>query len=64
MVESKLAPDLDEEAADAFEALATYVVSERSVDGALQLIVDLAGPSIGGAEAVGISLKRGNSVVT
>jgi len=64
IVEPKLAPDLDEAAADAFEALATYVVSERSVDGALQLIVDLAGPSIGGAEAVGISLKRGNSVVT
>ncbi len=64
MVELRVNVDSDQAVADVFEALATYVISDSSVDGALQLLVDLAGSSIGGAEAVGISLLRKGGVVT
>lgn len=56
--------DTDQAVEDALAGLATYVISEHTVDGALQLIVDLAADAIRGAEAVGISLNRKGGVVT
>ncbi len=64
MVDLRVGVDSDQAVADAFEALANYVISDNTVDGALQLLVDLAGACIEGAEAVGISLMRRGGVVT
>lgn len=64
MVDLRVDQHSDRVVADTFERLATYVVAEHTVDGTLQLVVDLAGSAIGGAEAVGISLMRKGSVVT
>lgn len=54
----------DEAVRDAFDALSRYVLSDHSLEGALQLVVDLAAGSVPGAQMVGISLMRDGGVVT
>ena len=54
----------EQSAEDAFDALASYVVTDHSLEGALQLVVDLAAASIPGAQMVGISLLRHGGVTT
>lgn len=49
---------------DAFDSLARFVISEHTIEEALQLVVDLARPAVGEADAVGISLLRKGGVMT
>jgi GAF domain-containing protein len=59
-----LDPDTDNAEAGAFDALARFVISEHTIEQALQLVVDLARPAVGEADAVGVSLLRKGSVMT
>ena len=64
MTDTRSQPVTDTTTQDAFEALANYVITDHSLDGTLQLVVDLAAASIQGAQMVGISLLRKGRVMT
>lgn len=56
--------DLDHRAADVFDRLATFVVGEHSLQGSLQLVVDLAASALSGVDGVGITLMKKGKYLT
>ena len=59
-----LDPETGRVETDPFDVLARFLISEHTIEQALQLVVDLARPAVGEADAVGISLLRKGGVVT